>query len=260
MSLTKVADATTPDTENQDVPVSDNTEKCIVDELLTSAWHALTHSRTDQEIAQEFSLFYDDEPIKTARKKLSFFHTFKKRSDRAVKNRKPEARANDVLEILKALREIDWKAMDVKFTACNIENVYKVRGGIQDDLLIRNEINQLRDRLQTVEDLVKIVTGVSSKIDTISNALQTPNLMVDKVKVAYNDSFRLIMGYSRKYSASLMFSENCVNDFHAMRRVAAYSLLRRTAESDNAILTAIINSNIFLRSSISLSWKRMLFK
>ncbi len=83
--------------------------------------------------------------------------------------------------------------------------------------------------------------------------------IMEKVKVAYNDAFRMLFGYSRRSSASKMFCENNMKDFQAVRRGAAYSLLDRLANSENCILKVIVNSDFFTSSSISYEWKSILF-
>jgi len=83
--------------------------------------------------------------------------------------------------------------------------------------------------------------------------------IMNQVRVAYNDSFRILMGYSRRFSASRMFAENNINDFEAVRRTAAYSLLQRLANSENSILNAMLSSKVFTQSSITMSWKQLLF-
>jgi len=74
---------------------------------------------------------------------------------------------------------------------------------------------------------------------------------LEQVKVAYNDAFRTLFGYCRRQSASKMFCEHGVNNFSALRRVAAYSLLNRLSNSNNSILKAIVQSNMSMQSSIS---------
>jgi len=83
--------------------------------------------------------------------------------------------------------------------------------------------------------------------------------ILDKLKTAYNDAFRILFGYSRRSSASEMFCENACRDFYAMRRSAAYSLLKRIANSDNSLIVAILYSDCFFNSSITYEWKRILF-
>lgn len=82
--------------------------------------------------------------------------------------------------------------------------------------------------------------------------------LLDKVKVAYNDAFRNLFSYSRKSSASAMFSQNRVDNFTARRRKAAFSLLTRVASSSNVLISAVYNSRAFSCSSITKSWQLLL--
>ncbi len=83
--------------------------------------------------------------------------------------------------------------------------------------------------------------------------------IMNKLRVTYNDCFRIIMRYGRRKSASEMFCECTVKDFYAMRRVSAFSLLSRIAISNNNIINAIVNSNVFIESAISRSWRNLLY-
>ncbi len=78
------------------------------------------------------------------------------------------------------------------------------------------------------------------------------------VKVAYNDSFRILFGYNRRCSASAMFVRNGICDFTAVRRRAVMSLLTRLARSSNPILINIFNSRMFLDSSLYQTWRSLL--
>jgi len=122
--------------------------------------------------------------------------------------------------------------------------------------------NLLKSRFAACGKSVKIYLFRTFFSSIYCSSLWTPlnKDTLDKVKVAYNDSFRLLMGYSRRCSASKMFAENNVNDFNAMRRVAAYSMLNRLALTENVILSAIVNSKVFTSSSTSKVWKSLLFK
>jgi len=48
--------------------------------------------------------------------------------------------------------------------------------------------------------------------------------ILDKLRTAYIDAFRMIFGYSRRSSASLMLMENRIYDFYAIRRSACFSM------------------------------------
>ena len=83
--------------------------------------------------------------------------------------------------------------------------------------------------------------------------------VIKEAKVAYNDSFRLIMRLSRRGSASEMFCVRNIRDFSAMRRMSAFSLLTRLALSGNTIINSIVNCRVFTESAISRSWRDLLF-
>lgn len=84
--------------------------------------------------------------------------------------------------------------------------------------------------------------------------------LLSPVRVAYNDSFRILFNYNRRCSASHMFAENGVSDFTGMRRRVVMSLLTRLGKTENPILKAIFNSRIFLDSSLYQTWRELLLK
>ena len=78
------------------------------------------------------------------------------------------------------------------------------------------------------------------------------------VQVAYNDSFRILFGYSRRESASAMFCVNNMPDFLAIRRRAITSLISRLSRSSNPILSNIYNSRVLINSTMYQSWRDQL--
>ncbi len=86
----------------------------------------------------------------------------------------------------------------------------------------------------------------------------TSKNVLGKVKVAYNDAFRSLFKISRRSSASEMFCKFGVMDFNAIRRRAAFSLLRRVATSENNLVSSIYNSHFFTQSSIYKTWCSLL--
>ncbi len=121
--------------------------------------------------------------------------------------------------------------------------------------------NQLQSRFYMCSRDVKIYLFKTyfSSIYCASVWVPVNTKLLDKLKVTYNNCFRILMGYSRRCSASTMFCENRVRNFDAMRRNLIYSLLYRIAQSDNEIIRAIICSNVFVKSSISKMWRKLLF-
>lgn len=83
--------------------------------------------------------------------------------------------------------------------------------------------------------------------------------VLEKVRVAYNDACRIIFMIGRRESATKMFANLRLNDFTAVRRRAAYSLFNRCVNSENSIIKNIINSEIFLTSSIYKNWMQLLY-
>lgn len=136
----------------------------------------------------------------------------------------------------------------------------------------REEIQRRRRELYACANLLKSRFGMCSVnvklylFQTYFSAIYCSSLwvpvstkIINSIRVAYNDSFRLIFNYKRRSSASKMFADYRTNDFHAMLRVAAFSMLNRLANSDNSIISSIVNSKVFTQSSISKSWKKILF-
>lgn len=63
-----------------------------------------------------------------------------------------------------------------------------------------------------------------------------------KIKVAYNNVFRMLLGYSKRDSASTMFATNGIDSFDAMFRKNTYKCMQRLSESSNVIIRCLVNS------------------
>lgn len=137
----------------------------------------------------------------------------------------------------------------------------------EEDELVRRKCelypraNLLKNRFSSCTLPVKKFLFQTFFSNIYCNSVWVPvrKVLLKNVKVAYNDACRIVFGKSRRSSASEMFCELCLNDFNAMRRSSAYSLLQRLAESNNLILNSLVNSNVFSKSSISNEWKHLLF-
>lgn len=82
--------------------------------------------------------------------------------------------------------------------------------------------------------------------------------MLRSVQVAYNDAFRILFGFSRRSSASMMFAQHEILDFKGIRRRAVISLLTRLCKSSNPVLSGLFNSRMLLDSSLYQSWRILL--
>lgn len=136
----------------------------------------------------------------------------------------------------------------------------------EDEMLRRRRemyamINQLHSRFYMCSKDVKLYLFKTYFSSVYCSSLWVPvnAKLTEKLKVTYNNCFRILMGYGKRHSASGMFCDNRVRDFDAMRRNLIYSLLNRIAESDNQIVNAILCSNVFVKSSISKMWRKQLF-
>ena len=76
--------------------------------------------------------------------------------------------------------------------------------------------------------------------------------------VCYNHSFRFLMEFNRNCSASGMFVSNCVPCFMEMWRKYIYGFTQRLANSDNAIVAAIVSS-CRLSSNFWRRWDSLLY-
>lgn len=124
------------------------------------------------------------------------------------------------------------------------------------------QANLVRSRFQSCSYSVKKYLFNTYFGNVYCNSLWCPKdkKLLDKVKVAYNDSFRIIFGYSRRCSASAMFAENSVRNFEALRRNSITSLIGQLCSSTNSILLQILNSDILAGSTLYTSWCELIFK
>ena len=78
---------------------------------------------------------------------------------------------------------------------------------------------------------------------------------LNKIRVTYNNCFRIVCGYPRDYSATAMFNENCIRNFYILRKNAVNSLIYRDFLSPNDLINLIYNSNIHFESCLSVEWR-----
>ena len=82
-----------------------------------------------------------------------------------------------------------------------------------------------------------------------------------RLQVAHNDAFRVLLNVSRLSSASSLFVSHGVAKFGAVIRKFIFSLndcMRKTSTS-NSILAALLNSDIFITSTIVRKWHNLLY-
>ena len=79
-----------------------------------------------------------------------------------------------------------------------------------------------------------------------------------KLKVAYNNAARLLLGYERRDSASSMFVSNRIDTFDAVLRRQIYGLKQRLLKSSNSIVQSVYESVYFNSETVKL-WNKLLF-
>ncbi|CAL8069011.1 unnamed protein product [Orchesella dallaii] len=164
----------------------ENTEKYIIDELISSAFQAIIEGRTNDEIANCFAIFYDDSAIISARDKLQNLIAIPKRSTRRDKD--GLGRAKDVTEIIVALRKIDFRGQNIRVIVSDLNQVCHVDSELEDELQLRHEIRLLRSRLAKVEEMCGSIMGISNKLDNIETTLNSINS--SNVSQSYSDKIK----------------------------------------------------------------------
>ena len=82
----------------------------------------------------------------------------------------------------------------------------------------------------------------------------------NRLRVAYNNVFRILMGLDRRCSISYVLVQNNVVGFHALMRKNVYSLRERVFGSDNTLIHACTGHNFFIfKSTINKQWCSILY-
>ena len=79
-----------------------------------------------------------------------------------------------------------------------------------------------------------------------------------KIRVSYNNAFRIVFGLSRDSSATFMFIDYNIRNFYDIRKVAVRSLAIRNLHSKNCIIDFVSDSSIHYDSELSKIWRNIL--
>ena len=82
---------------------------------------------------------------------------------------------------------------------------------------------------------------------------------MNRVKVAYNDSLRMVLGIPRYCSASEMFAYTNRPSCQCVKRLNIYSFMKRIQCMNNEIVHGIVHSDLIFSSLLWLNWRRRLF-
>ena len=82
---------------------------------------------------------------------------------------------------------------------------------------------------------------------------------MNNIRVAYNNAFRILMGFQRDCSASGMFVSNDIHTFDALRRKLIYKFSVRLHSSDNSLTLVTRNSDAFLYSTFHAIYRNVMY-
>ena len=80
-----------------------------------------------------------------------------------------------------------------------------------------------------------------------------------KIRVAFNNVFRNLLGYSRRDSASAMFLSHNLDSFEALMRKRIFKFRQRVINSKNAIINMLSNNYIVLGGPLWKQWNTRLY-
>lgn len=197
-------DSCSNDSEDHFADAPESTEKLIVNELLTSAKHAIDTGKSSTDIIPSFLLFYDDKAIKSAHEALSSFIGNQEElksfrfSSRSRKTDKEEAKSTDIKNIVEALRKIDWKCEIFPFVASDISKVCYVYGSVRDEIQMRSEIHRINNRLAGLEELLQGIPGIANRIDAAVNSMKVTPPTTPDLGIPNQDAIPVVQGFSFK--------------------------------------------------------------
>ena len=112
--------------------------------------------------------------------------------------------------------------------------------------------NSIIRKFANCSDTVKVMLFKCYCVNMYCSSLwcNYSNTQLARVKVAYNNSFRYLMGLPRHCSASEMFVNSNVPSFDAKLRQNRTSLLNRLKISNNYLLQSFVQSDLFICSNM----------
>ena len=82
---------------------------------------------------------------------------------------------------------------------------------------------------------------------------------LQRLRVAYNNGFRILYGLSRLDSARTHQVKRCIPTFDALLRKALYAFIRRCRLSSNRLMGALMRSDCFYQSTYFAYYRSVLF-
>jgi exonuclease III len=82
---------------------------------------------------------------------------------------------------------------------------------------------------------------------------------LQSLNVCYNNAYRWLISQPRPYSASLMFVSSGVKSFAALLRTTVFSLMKRVENTNNAVISQIRESTVYIMSKCVEQWNKLLY-
>ncbi|XP_019633268.1 PREDICTED: uncharacterized protein LOC109476706 [Branchiostoma belcheri] len=139
---------------------------------------------------------------------------------------------------------------------------YQITPDLSDDDSIRNQTRQLYTKANS---LIRTFGNCSAEVKRILFVAHCSPMycvqlwnnhsagVLQRLRVAYHDAFKIIMSQPRSTSNSLFFAQLGVDTFDARRRKLTHSFAARLLVSGNGIISLLLRSDAFPRSQF---WRR----
>ena len=95
-------------------------------------------------------------------------------------------------------------------------------------------------------------------MDALFVVIHTMEKSIRKVTVGYSGTFKRLINLSKYTSSYQAFAMNETDHINVVFWIFAYSLVSRVIASPNSIVTAIVNSDVYLQSPQMNKWESML--
>ena len=82
---------------------------------------------------------------------------------------------------------------------------------------------------------------------------------LSKLRVAYNNVYRHLLGYKKRDSASMMLVGNGVDSFPTINRKYVYRFMNRVVSSSNAIVKCLSDNYTVKSSTMWMTWNRIVY-
>ena len=99
---------------------------------------------------------------------------------------------------------------------------------------------------------------VDSEYFNVSNGVRQGGILSPKLRAAFNNAYRRVLGQPWRCSASAMYANFGINNFEATIRKSTFGFIQRLAKSTNSLIVTIEKS-WSVRIDIWSFWEKTLY-